>query len=259
MALIRLDHTPASVGLCIPLYIILPDPHRMNEQPVRQRRVLYLLHGLSDDGSAWQRFTTIETEASEHGLVVVMPSVGRSFYADQPDGQAYFTYLSKELPAYLEDVFGLAPRREDTFIAGLSMGGYGAFKMAFHFPERFAAAASLSGVLSLEFLRLYPDDPRNEKFKWLFGDLKQLPGSVHDPLTWLKQAAQNPASLPRLYAACGKQDDLYPLNQLFKAACRQMGIPLNYHEEDGKHDWHFWDAQVKRFIQLELGDPPQGE
>src|SRR5512136_1624490 len=110
MALIRLDHVPETVKVCIPLYVILPDPGKMGEIPVARRKVLYLLHGLSDDASAWQRYTSIETLAAAYGLVVVMPSVGRSFYADQPNGQRYFTYLMEELPQYLKDVFGLAPR-----------------------------------------------------------------------------------------------------------------------------------------------------
>lgn len=116
MALIRLDHVPETVKVNLPLNVILPDPGRMGGLPVRQRKVLYLLHGLSDDGSAWQRYTAIETVANAYGLVVVMPSVGRSFYTDQPNGQHYFSYLMDELPRYLADVFDLAPRREDTLI-----------------------------------------------------------------------------------------------------------------------------------------------
>jgi len=142
MALIRLDHLPETTKVTQPLTILLPDPGGMNGKPVRERKVLYLLHGLSDDGTAWQRFSSIEIVAREYGLVVVMPSVGRSFYADLPNGQNYFTYLLEELPQYLSDVFDLSPRREDTLIAGLSMGGYGAFKAAFLHPERFAAAGS---------------------------------------------------------------------------------------------------------------------
>ena len=92
MALIRLDHVPETVKVNQPLYVILPDPGRMADLPVRQRKVLYLLHGLSDDASAWQRYSTIETIASRYGLVVVMPSVARSFYTDQPNGQNYFSY-----------------------------------------------------------------------------------------------------------------------------------------------------------------------
>ncbi len=160
----------------------------INGIPIRKRKVLYLLHGLSDDASAWQRYTAIETVANEYGLVVVMPSVGRSFYTDQPNGQHYFSYLMEELPQYLSDVFDLAPKREDTLIAGVSMGGYGAVKAALLYPERFFAAASFSGALSLKFLELYPNDPRQKEFSLIFGDLSKLSGSEHDPAIWLKKA-----------------------------------------------------------------------
>ena len=151
MALLRFDHVPETVKVNLPLYIILPSPGEMRGVPVAKRKVLYLLHGLSDDGSAWQRYTAIEAMAALYGLVVVMPSVGRSFYTNQPNGQAYFTYLTDELPRYLKDVFGLSPARADTLIAGNSMGGYGAFKAAFIHPEMYSSAASFSGALSVGF------------------------------------------------------------------------------------------------------------
>ncbi|MEW5941709.1 MAG: alpha/beta hydrolase-fold protein, partial [Chloroflexota bacterium] len=212
MALLRIDHVPETVKVNLPLNVILPDPGKMGDAPVSKRKVLYLLHGLSDDASAWQRYTSIETIANAYGLVVVMPSVGRSFYTDQPNGQKYFTYLTEELPRYLADVFNLTPRREDTLIAGNSMGGYGAFKAALLRPELYSAAASFSGFLSLDFLRAYPDDPRLPEFRTLFGDLNKLPGSEHDPAVWLKRAAQNPSALPRLFMSTACQEDLYPLN-----------------------------------------------
>lgn len=254
MALIRMDHTPETVKINLPLNIILPEPGEMGGVPVRERKVLYLLHGLSEDASAWQRYTQIEAVASAYGLVVVMPSVGRSFYIDQPNGQAYFSYLTAELPQYLADVFGLMPRREDTFIAGTSMGGYGAFKAAFLHPERYGAAASLSGVLSLEVLRTIPDDPRQAEFAYLFGDLSRLSGSEDDPAVWLQRAAQNPSALSRLFIACGRQDDLYPLNVQYHQACQALGVPVDYHEADGRHDWFFWDPQIRRFLAAVL-DP----
>jgi len=256
MALIRLDHVPETVQLNLPLYVILPDPAKIDSLPVRKRKVLYLLHGLSDDASAWQRYTSIETVAAAYGLVVVMPSVGRSFYADQPNGQRYFTYLTKELPRYLSEVFGLKPRREDTLIAGNSMGGYGAFKVAFAYPERFAAAASFSGVLSMEFIRAIPDDPRRDEFAHLFGDLEKLFGSEKDPAVWFARAAQDPSRLPRLYMSCGRQEDLYPINKMVYAALQKLKIPVDYYEEDAKHDWFFWDGQIRRFLATVLGPFP---
>jgi S-formylglutathione hydrolase FrmB len=255
MALIRLDHTPQTVQVDLPLNIILPDPGKIGDVPVRQRKVLYLLHGLSDDGTAWQRYTSIETVANAYGLVVVMPSAGRSFYTDQPNGQKFFAYIVEELPQYLSDVFNLSPRREDTLIAGVSMGGYGTFKAAMLHPELYSAAACFSGVLSLDVLRANPNDPRLPEFITLFGDLEKLPGSQHDPAVWLKNAAANPKAYPNLFIACGRQDDLYPLSKMMGAACASVGLDVDYYEEDAKHDWVFWDAQIKRFLLAVLGNP----
>jgi S-formylglutathione hydrolase FrmB len=257
MALIRIDHVPKTVKVNLPLHVILPDAGKMGGAAVAKRKVLYLLHGLSDDASAWQRYTSIETLAAAYGLAVVMPSVGRSFYTDQPNGQKYFTYLTEELPQYLTDVFGLRPRREDTFIAGNSMGGYGAFKAALLRPKLYAAAASLSGVLSLEIFSVIPNDPRREEFAWLFGDLKKLSGSEHDPAVWLQRAAKKASLLPHLFIYTGKQEDIYSLSGMFHAASQKLGIQSEYYEEDGTHDWFLWDRQIRRFLSAILGPIPK--
>ena len=256
MALLRIDHVPETVKLNLPLNVILPDPGKMGGVPVAERKVLYLLHGLGEDASAWQRYSSIETLAASYGLVVIMPSAGRSFYLDQPNGQRYFTYLTDELPQYLADVFGLAPRREDTFIAGNSMGGYGAFKAALLHPERYAAAASFSGVLSLAIFHILPDDPRQNEFAFLFGDLGNLSGSEHDPAVWLQRAAQNPDRVPQLFISVGRQEDLYPLSVQFHSACQSLGIQSTYHEEDGKHDWFLWDRHIRLYLEACLGPIP---
>lgn len=252
MALLRLDHVPETVKVNLPLYIILPGPGEMRDVPVARRKVLYLLHGLSDDGSAWQRYTAIEALAALYGLVVIMPSASRSFYTDQPNGQNYFAYLTDELPRYLKEVFGLSPHREDTLVAGNSMGGYGAFKAAFLHPELYSVAASFSGVLSLAFIKAFPDDPRRGEFEKLFGDLDKLAGSEHDPATWLQRFSTNPMALPRLFMSCGRQEDLYPLNTYFYNSCQALGIHVDYHEEDGFHDWFLWNKQIQRFLAANL-------
>jgi len=257
MALIRIDHVPETVQVNLPLNLIVPEPGMMQGLPVRERKVLYLLHGLSDDASAWQRLTSIETYARPYGMVVVMPSGGRSFYLDQPNGQAYFRYLTDELPCYLEQVFGIVPRRENTLIAGNSMGGYGAMKAALLRPDRYFAAASLSGVLSLAIMSMMPNDPRKAEFALLFGDLEKVVGSEHDPAVWLQRAVDAHLTLPRLFVACARQEDIYPLSLMFTESCRARGIEVDYHEEDGQHDWLFWDRQIQRFLTLALGPPPE--
>ena len=133
--------------------------------------------------------TAIETYAAHYGLVVVMPSFGRSFYLDQPNGQHYFTYLVEELPAVPGKCIRLQPAREDTLIAGNSMGGYGAFKAALLHPERIARLPAFRACFRwISCAR--PDDPRKVEFSQLFGDLQSLPGSQHDPSVWLNEAAK---------------------------------------------------------------------
>lgn len=254
MAVLRIDHLSESTGVTLPLYMILPDPVRMNGQPVKDRKLLYLFHGLSDDGSAWQRFTTIENLATAYGLVVVMPSVGRSFYTDLPNGGKYFTYVSEEIPHYLKDVFGLNPRWEDTFLAGLSMGGYGAMKVGLRYPERFAAVASFSGVLSMELIQPhFQADPVHAiEFSQIFGDLSKVANGPYDPITWLKESAARKADLPKLFVSCGRQDDLFALTRHFAETAKKLSIPVDYHDEDGQHTWDLWDRDIARFLKAVL-------
>ncbi len=249
MAFIHIEHVPESIKVNLSLNLIIPEPGEMKGIPLAERRVLYLLHGLSDDASAWARFSRIEIHARKYGLVVVMPSAGRSFYTDMSNGQKYFTYLVEELPRYLEEVFGIKPAREKTLIAGLSMGGYGAMKAALLHPERYCTAGSFSGLLSLSILNLAQvGDPRRLEFNQLFGNLADLAGSVHDPMAWLSRAAQDPAGIPNLYVSCGRQDDLYPLNLMFRDSCKKLKVPLHFHETAGGHQWSLWDREIASFL-----------
>src|SRR5206468_7967478 len=157
--------------------------------------VLYLLHGLSDDDTIWLRRTSIERYVAPLGLAVVMPQVHRSFYTDGVYGGRYWTFLSEELPELVGSLFRVSGRREDTFVAGLSMGGYGALKWALRQPQRFAAAASLSGAVDVARLRggrFRSEDPR--MFERIFGD-QEIAGTPDD-LLWLLDDAE-PDTLPR--------------------------------------------------------------
>ena len=119
-------------------------------------------------------------------------------------GGRYWTFLSEELPALVGAFFRVSTRREDTFVAGLSMGGYGALKWALRQPERFAAAASLSGALHLERLRTLPARPEDpELYTRVFGD--HPVGDTPDDLLWLVGQA-DPARLPALWVGCGPED-----------------------------------------------------
>jgi putative tributyrin esterase len=202
---------------------------------------LYLLHGLSDDDTIWSRRTSIERYVAPLGLAVVMPQVHRSFYTDEVNGNRYWTFLSEELPAVAGSFFRLSDRREHTFVAGLSMGGFGALKWALREPHRFAAAASLSGALDMSTRQRAggpPDDPH--LFDRIFGD-RPVAGTADDLLWLLDQA---PAALPRLYLCCGTEDALYDENVTFRDACRDKDVPLTVDFAPGEHDWGYWDAKI---------------
>jgi S-formylglutathione hydrolase FrmB len=207
--------------------------------------VLYLLHGLTDDDTAWTRYTSIERYATARGLAVVMPQVHRSFYADEVHGMRFWTFLSEELPAVVADFFRVSQRREDTFVAGLSMGGYGALKWALNQPERFAAAASLSGALDAAALvsRPRPEDPRMGER--IFGDADPAGGPAD--LVHLVTTADREA-LPALRVACGTEDELLDGNRAFLAACDRAGVPVTTDLGPGTHEWGYWDAQVQEVL-----------
>ena len=202
--------------------------------------VLYLLHGLSDDETIWTRRTSVERYAAESGLAVVMPRVGRSMYADQHHGAAYWTFLSQELPERVAEFFRVSQRREDSFVAGLSMGGYGAFKWALREPHRFAAAASLSGALDVG-----TDVNVRSAVPQVWGD---GPIPAGDDLLALLDAA-DPASLPDLFVACGTEDFLFEQNLRFLARADERGVPVRRDvERPGEHEWGYWDARIAEVI-----------
>jgi putative tributyrin esterase len=154
------------LGLNSRMIVMLPQPGAgATGQP--RHRVLYLLHGHSDDCTAWQRWTSIERYVEELNLAVIMPDAHLSFYTDMAHGGRYWTFISQELPALAQRIFPLSTDRADTFVAGLSMGGYGAFKLALAYPERFAAAASLSGALDIRYIVAEDRPDRDET--WLAG------------------------------------------------------------------------------------------
>lgn len=213
---------------------------------------LYLLHGLSDDHTIWLRRTSIERYAAAYGLAIIMPNAHRSFYTDMKDGGQYYTFVTEELPYLAESFFPLSDRREDRFVAGLSMGGYGAFKLGLSRPDRYAAAASLSGVMELDFMfQQRADSPQSlQEIKRIFGTLEEARGSVNDLSHLAKQLTEQPKeNIPKLYQCCGTEDFLYEGNTRFRDYVRDLGLELTYEEEPGMHEWGYWDTKIQRVLE----------
>jgi putative tributyrin esterase len=201
--------------------------------------LLYLLHGLSDDHTAWTRYSSIDRYAEAAGLAVVMPSVHRSFYSDERHGHRYWEFVSEELPEVVRSFFRVSPRPEDTFVAGLSMGGYGAVRLALTHPDRYAAAASMSGALDI--VRAVADPARAELSRRIFGDAV---APDEDLFSLLDRATD----LPPLHLSCGTEDHLLDYTVGFSAAATAAGHDVTTDLRPGDHEWSFWDAEIQRVL-----------
>ncbi len=254
MALIHCDFFSDVLGLSCSMCVILPQETRVqvgmrSRAKDRRHPTLYLLHGLSDDHTIWQRRTSIERYVAPLGLAVVMPAVHRSYYTDTARGYPYWTYVSEEVPSVARSFFPLSSERERNFVAGLSMGGYGAFKIALRHPDRFAAAASLSGALDVRTLAQCPDERVRAEQENVFGDLAAIAGSENDLFHLAERVAASAGPRPKLYQWCGLDDPLYEHSRRFKEHAGRLGLDLTHEEGPGGHDWASWDRQIQRVLQ----------
>lgn len=223
--------------------------------------MLYLLHGGGDDETKWLRRVPVERIFFGYKVLVVMPEGGLSYYTDTAYGEDYWTYVSEELPEVIKAYFPISEKREDTFAAGLSMGGYGAVKLALLKPDKYMKAAVFSGSLDMvreigvvmsdtkerkEFLGDYEMD--ETFYTSIFGDLNNIKGSPADIYHLLEMHREKPEALPEIYQCCGTEDFLYKFNLLFKKELLSMGAKLTFEDWPGGHDWIFWEEALRRAV-----------
>ena len=204
-------------------------------------RVLYLLHGLSGNEDEWVRFSKIEYYAKKYNFVIIMPRADRSFYSNTRYQIAYYDYVAVELPEICQRWFRISRDRKDTFIAGESMGGYGAVKIGLSRPEKFAGIASLSGVLDFEsFSKMIREnrweDMRSEELDCL---------DAYDTPIELGVRMAHRADRPKLIQLCGTEDFLYEDNQKFRKCLEEAGYGHTYREGPGDHEWPYWDKAIQ--------------
>lgn len=256
MALFQCSFFSESLRISASMNVILPQACRSqigmdSTTDAEPPAVLYLLHGITDDHSTWLRRTSIERYVTKLPLAVVMPAVNRSFYTDIGD-DAYWTFISEELPQIVQSFFRVSNDWKKTFVAGLSMGGYGAFKLGLTCPDRYAAAASLSGALDVVSAAKAHTDICN--FDRIFGSPEALAGSSNDLFTLINRFPSDNET--KFYQCCGTEDFLYQDNLTFKTRARQAGLNLTFEEHpDAAHNWDYWDQQIQRVLEwLPLGE-----
>lgn len=180
-----------------------------------------------------------------------MPEVGNSFYTDLPTGEKYFTYVTEELPALLRKYFPLSDKREDNFVAGLSMGGFGAAKIAFNLPERYAAVGLMSTgpIGPHQLAQIIPGNGGSTWLDRIFGSMDKVPGSINDIWYVLEQAVKNKTVLPKIYDCCGTEDFGYGKFCEFRDFANKLGLDVTFAEGSGAHTWDFWDEYLPKIIE----------
>lgn len=257
MALMHVDFFSDVLGMSMNMDVILPQQTKgqigmEGKAAGGQYKTMYLLHGMSDDQTIWQRRTSIERYVSRLGIAVVMPTTHLGFYTDTTYGMKYWTFISEELPCICREFFPrMSERKEDTLAAGLSMGGYGAWKLGLRSCDTFGAAASLSGALDIveDYKRVAKEETGNlPLLQGIFGSVGELEGSENDIFALADRLAASgtaKARLPRLYAWCGTEDFLYQGNLRAWERVRRLGYDLTCSESAGDHQWKYWDEKIK--------------
>ena len=253
MAHLVVDYYADALGVQTRMHVLLPQ-----RLAAGKAKTLYLLHGMSDDEGTWMRRTSIERYAEEKGLAVVMPDGGLGWYTDMYRGLAWFKFISGELPALCRRFFPiLSDKREDTYIGGNSMGGYGALKCALRAPRTFSRVISLSGALDAADTAVNNTVPATRRY-WedVFGPAEDVSGSEND-LFAAATALTDPALRPRIYMWCGTEDFLYAQNIRMRDHLRALGYDLTYEESPGDHQWRHWDKKIADALNWLL--PGEGE
>lgn len=253
MALLHVNYHSEVLSMNVDMDVILPEETLgqigMQGSAREQWRTLYLLHGMSDDHTIWQRRTSIERYAADKNLAVVMPAADLSWYTDMARGYPYWTFISDELPKICRSMFpGMSHRREDTFAAGLSMGGYGALKLGLRKSEMFSHVAALSSGADIGYFIHNPRPDRRDYWEDVFGKADQFPGSFNDLFSAAEELAKSGKPRPKIYMWCGTEDTLFPGNEKMRDWLKALGYDLTWEQSMGGHSWKCWDDKIQTIL-----------
>lgn len=258
MAFIQMSVLSKSLMRTVPVNVILPmDKMMFPGMPEREEKpykTLYLLHGIFGNYTDWVCGTRIQRYAEENNLVVVMPSGDNAFYVDQPAAHNFYgKFIGEELVELTRKMFPLSRKREDTFIGGLSMGGYGAMRNGLKYSDTFGCIISLSGALHMEEMatRTQYDGFFIESKGFAeacFGNLSKLLHSDKNPKWIVRELKKAGKTLPKIYMACGDKDSLLGPNKEMAAFLKEQRADVTFEIGPGAHEWDFWDTYIKKAI-----------
>lgn len=249
MAIISTEYYSDALNRYARLRAVIPA-EREGELLPGPFRTLYLLHGMKSDMNDWFYRTNITEIADSYRLAVIMPQGDNDFYIDfDKNDKLYGDFIGRELVETTRTLFPLSKNREDTFIGGLSMGGYGALRNGLKYYSTFGGIIALStAVITADLLDRDSPSPfyENKGFlKSVFGSLER---SENDLEALIRQVQKKQGALPPIYFACGRQDDFFQINGSFYELALSLGSACVWDERDGGHDWRFWNLVLEPAI-----------
>lgn len=189
-----------------------------------------------------------------------MPTGGISFYLDRPGvGNGYCKFIGEDIPEYLRNTFGLCQGKEDTLIAGNSMGGFGALHTALSYPDQFGKAIGLSSAMVIHQVAAMKPGFQSPMADYsyyaeTFGEPSGVLESDNNPETLVRKLKAACREIPGLYIACGSEDFLLQPNREFRDFLREENVPHTYWEDPGVHDWTFWNKAIIPALDWALED-----
>lgn len=258
MAQLALNYFSQALSRTVDVQAIIPLERGLSPETKNKKqpfKTLYLLHGMFGDQNDWLTGTRVKRWATEKNIAVIMPSGENKFYVDNAlTGENFGQFISKELVDFTRALFPLSKKREDTFIAGLSMGGYGAIVNGLQNARTFGAVIGLSSALNLERIVQSTDDEplsvrKRSYYQSIFGDLDKLKTSPANPEFLIHELKRKKLDIPKLYLACGKEDFLLSHNRAFHQFLKKEKVPHVYEEAPGGHDWDYWDTYIKKVLE----------
>ena len=234
-----------------PAYLIVYIPDILfREGRVEEGRVVYLLHGKNGDGEDFGDYTGCYPYARERELILVIPSMTNSYYADMAYGPRYFEFLSSEVPLYLKNTLKISSQWDKNYVLGYSMGGFGALKLALTYPERFKEVCSLSGSLrSMAVNEKLIQGGQRQDLNLAFGSCNAETYKANDIYHLIEELLKNKDRIPYINLYCGEQDGLFQYNKAYAEFLEEKKVPHSFSLDQGDHSFTYWDKEILRFFQ----------
>lgn len=242
MAHLTVNFRSKALGMPVMLDVLMP-------QGRGGYKTLYLLHGAGGDHSSWLLNTRIADYVNNRNIAVVMPSGKNRFYVENAYGKDFYSYITDELVSQCEEWFDISSNPKDRYIAGMSMGGYGAMYAALKKPGMYNTAFSYSGLLNI--LERY-DKPQGIDMYPVFGTRQELIDHGYDLYTILDGYKADVST--SYVVACGSEDPRIHMSRQFSKALTKAGIDNIYAEYDGEHNFQYWDYCIEQTIKYIDGE-----